>query len=186
MTKDQALTSMSIKSFFGLSGRIIAAHFMTYWFVGFLFFLTGLNVLVFYEAHPNPLVTALHRSSSLLVQAGPLFQLIRGAIFALALLPFRRVFLERKWGWVYLWGLFLALAIFAPAGEMPGSIEGFVYTNLPVMFHLIYLPEIVIQTLIFSWLVVTWEHHKVKKLTIPLLVVFFAILVISILGLLMR
>lgn len=185
MTKDQVLASISIKSFFGLSGRIIIAHFLTYFFVGLFFYLTGLNVLVFYEAHPDPIVTVFHRPiSSLLVRAGPLFQLIRGVIFALALFPFRWVFLEKKWGWVYLWGLFLALAIFAPAGESPGSIEGFVYTNLPVLFHLIYLPEIILQTLAFSWLVVTWEHHKAKNLTIPLVVVFLAILIISILGVL--
>ncbi|MFQ5891583.1 MAG: hypothetical protein ACE5HW_02165, partial [Candidatus Methanofastidiosia archaeon] len=81
-------------------------------------------------------------------------------------------------------GLFLTLAVFAPAGEQPSSIEGFIYTNLSVLFHLLYLPEIILQTLVFSWLVVTWEHHKGKKLTIPLVVVFFAILIIMILGIL--
>ena len=146
----------------------------------------GIHVFAYYEANPDPLVTAFHwPSTSPFVMAGPLFQLVRAVIFALALYPFRRVFLERRWGWVYLWGLFLALAIFAPSGEQPGSIEGYVYINLPVLFHLLYLPEIVLQTLLFSWLVVFWEHHKVKKLTIPLVVVFFAILIMSILGVLM-
>jgi hypothetical protein len=179
------VSQTTLEALFGFSGRIIIAQFLTYFFVGFFFYLSGFHVFVYYENNPNPLVTAFHRpSSSLLVQAGPLFQLIRGVIFAVALFPFRRVFLERKWGWVYLWGLFLALAIFAPAGESPGSIEGFVYTNLPVLFHLMYLPELIVQTLAFSWLVVAWEHHKVKELTIPLLVVFFAILIIMIIGVL--
>lgn len=94
------------------------------------------------------------------------------------------VFLDSKWGVIKLWGLFLALAVFAPAGEAPGSIEGVVCTNLPALFHLIYLPELVIQTLAFSWLLVTWEHNKDKKgLTIPLVIVFGLIVSMIVMGL---
>jgi hypothetical protein len=167
-------------AFIGFAGRMIVAHFLTYFFIGLLFYVSGLNVIVYYEQHPQALINALYRdTSSLLVTAGPLFQLLRGFIFALALYPFRTVFLERKFGWLYLWGIFLALAIFAPASAAPGSIEGFVYTNLPISFHLIYLPEIMLQTLAFAWLFVVWEKHPVKKLTIPLLVVFFLILLMN-------
>jgi hypothetical protein len=167
-------------SFIGFAGRMIVAHFLTYFFIGLLFYVSGLNVLTYYEQHPHQLVNALFReTSSLLVMAGPLFQLLRGLIFALTLYPFRTVFLERKFGWLYLWGIFLALAILAPASAAPGSIEGFVYTNLPISFHLIYLPEIILQTLAFAWLFVVWEKHPVKKLTVPLVVVFFLILLMN-------
>jgi hypothetical protein len=167
-------------AFIGFAGRMIVAHFLTYFFIGLLFYVSGLNVIVYYEQHPQALINALYRdTSSLLVTAGPLFQLLRGFIFALALYPFRTVFLERKFGWLYLWGIFLAFAIFAPASAAPGSIEGFVYTNLPISFHLIYLPEIILQTLAFAWLFVVWEKHPVKKLTIPLVVVFFLILLMN-------
>jgi hypothetical protein len=167
-------------SFISFAGRIIVAHFLTYFFLGLLFYVSGLNVIVYYEQHPQPLVNDLYReTSSLLVTAGPLFQLLRGFIFALALYPFRTIFLERKFGWLFLWGIFLAFAIFAPASAAPGSIEGFVYTNLPMSFHLINLPEIILQTLAFSWLFVVWEKHPVKKLTIPLVVIFFLILLMN-------
>jgi len=167
-------------SFIRFAGRMIVAHFLTYFFLGFVFYLTGLNVIVYYEQHPQALVNALYRdTSSLLATIGPLFQLLRGLIFALALYPFQVVFLERKFGWLYLWGIFLALAILAPASAAPGSIEGFVYTNLPMSYHLIYLPEIILQTLAFSGLFVLWERHPVKKLTIPLVVVFFLILLMN-------
>jgi hypothetical protein len=177
-------TKETTDSFLGFLGRMIVVQFLTYFFVGVLAVLSGVHIYAYYEAHPDPLVTAIQRPiSSPLVMAGPLFQLLRAAVFAVALFPFRRVFLERKWGVAYLWGLFLALAIFAPAGEAPGSIEGVVYTNLPTLFHLIYLPEILVQTLAFSWLFVTWEHHKGKKLlTIPLVIVFVLILATQILG----
>ena len=169
-----------LRPFLDFSGRMIVAHFLTYFFLGLLFYITGLNILVYYEQHPVPLVTAFFRpASSTPVMAGPFFQLLRGAIFALVLYPFRNVFFERKWGWLYLWGIFLGLAIFAPSSAAPGSIEGFVYTNFSTSFHLIYLPEIIIQTLAFAGLVVFWEHHNVKKLTIPLVVAFVLILLIS-------
>ena len=167
-------------AFIGFAARMIVAHFLTYFFIGLLFYVSGLNVIVYYEQHPQALINALCRdTSSLLVTAGPLFQLLRGFIFALALYPFRTVLLERKFGWLYLWGIFLALAIFAPASAAPGSIEGFVYTNLPISFHLIYVPEIILQTLAFAWLFVAWEKHPATKLTIPLVVVFFLILLMN-------
>ena len=164
-------------SFVKFTGRMIVAHFLTYFVIGLLFYVSGFNVVTYYEQHPQALINALFRdTSSLLATVGPLFQLLRGFIFALALYPFRTVFLERKFGWFYLWGIFLAFAIFAPSSAAPGSIEGFVYTNFPISFHLIYLPEIILQTLVFSWLFVAWEKHPVKKLTIPLVILFFLIL----------
>jgi hypothetical protein len=104
---------------------------------------------------------------------------LRGLIFAVALYPFRKVFLEHKWGWLYLWGIFLALAILAPSSAAPGSIEGLVYTNFSTTFHLIYLPEIILQTLAFSGVVVFWESHNAKRLTIPLVVIFVLILLMN-------
>lgn len=164
-------------TFLGFFGRMTVAHFLTYFFIGLLFYLSGLNVMAYYEQHPHQLINALYReTSSVLVMAGPLFQLLRGLLIALAIYPFRSVIIDRKLGWLYLWVIFLVLAILAPASAAPGSIEGYVYTNLPISFHLIGLPEIMLQTLAFSLLFVVWEHHRVKKMTIPLVVAFFLIL----------
>jgi len=178
-------TKENANTFWGFLGRVIVAQLVTYFFMGVLTVGTGIHIYAYYGANPDPLVTALQRPiDSSLVMAGPLFQILRASIFAMALYPFRSIFLEKKWGVIYLWGLFLALAIFAPAGEAPGSIEGVVYTNLPSVFHLIYLPELVIQTLAFSWLLVTWERNKGKKLlTIPLVIVFFLIMIMITIGL---
>ncbi len=178
-------TYETTNSFWGFFGRVIVAQVLTYFFMGVLSVGVGIHIYAYYGANPDPLFTALQRPiDSPLVTAGPLFQILRAAIIAVALYPFRSIFLERKWGVIYLWGLFLALAIFAPAGEAPGSIEGVIYTNLPTLFHLIYLPELIIQTLAFSWLLVTWEHNKGKKLlTIPLVIVFALIVTMLIMGL---
>lgn len=181
-------TTDSTSSFFGFLGRVIVTQLVTYFVMGVLTVWAGIHIYAYYDAHPDPLFSALQRPmESTLVMAGPLFQMLRAAIFAVALYPFRSIFLGRKKGVIYLWGLFLALAIFAPAGEAPGSIEGVIYTNLPALFHLIYLPEIIIQTLAFSWLLVTWDHNKDKKwLTIPLVFVFALIAIMIILGIIQQ
>ncbi|RZN67733.1 MAG: hypothetical protein EF807_07185 [Candidatus Methanolliviera hydrocarbonicum] len=104
---------------------------------------------------------------------------------ALAIFPFRKVFLHKERGWMLLWGLFIALAILSPAGPTPGSIEGIVYTVLPLQFHLIGLPEALLQTLALSFLFCFWERRpEEKKIWIPLLAIFIAILALSILGVL--
>ncbi len=178
---------MNNVSFLKFSGKVIVSHFLTYFLTGLIFYLIGLNVVVYYETHPTiPLATELFRSTqSLLVTAGPLFQLLRGALFCLALYPFRKVFLEDRKGWLYLWGIFLVFAILAPSSAAPGSIEGLIYTNFPLEFHLMYLPEILIQTLAFSGLLIFWVNHPVKKLTIPLVVLFCLILLMIVPGVLM-
>jgi hypothetical protein len=80
---------------------------------------------------------------------------------------------------------FIALAILSPAGPTPGSIEGIVYTVLPLQFHLIGLPEALLQTLALSFLFCFWERRpEEKKIWIPLLAIFIAILALSILGVL--
>ena len=47
-----------LNTFLGFSGRVIVAHFLTYFCMGLVFYITGLNVLVYYEQHAEPLVTA--------------------------------------------------------------------------------------------------------------------------------
>lgn len=64
------------------------------------------------------------------------------------------------------------------AGAAPGSIEGFIYTKLPLWYHLGYLPDILLQTLAFSVLLFTWERKRSKKIAIPLVITFGIIVAI--------
>jgi hypothetical protein len=187
MKKSEVYIMNQNNVFPGFLGRVTVAHFLTYFLMGIIFAAIGFNVIVYYEQNPDPLVNAFFRpTTSLWVVAGPLFQVLRGALIALTLYPFRKVFLENKWGWIYLWGIFLSLAILVPSGAAPGSMEGVIYTTLPFKFHLIGLPEIILQTLAFSWLVVYWENHQVKKLSIPLIVVFALLTLVLVLGLVLN
>ncbi len=151
---------MALRPILSWVGRATIVHFATYFLFGVFFF----NILGYATLYSLPDVAPFLRpTTDPLVMAGPFLQLIRGPIIGLALYPARTVFLSRKWGWVLLWGLMLGLMIFAPAGAAPGSIEGLIYTKVPLWFHALSLPETIMQTLAFSWLLVTWQKGGARS-----------------------
>lgn len=87
-------------------------------------------------------------------------QIIRGALLALAVYPFRAVILGGKYGWLKLFWLMYVLTSIGAVITGPGSIEGFLYTNFKYN-PLIGVPEITLQMLAFSWIFCKWMA-KVK------------------------
>ena len=100
-------------------------------------------------------------TTSIWVYLGPLFQPVRGLLYAIALFPFRSTILEMKRGWLALWVLILVVGILSTSGPNPGSLEGIVYTHIPILVHLRYSAEVYLQTLSFAWLLVRWERRRV-------------------------
>lgn len=139
--------------------RITAAHIITYFIAGILAF----NLFNYKESfQTGDLAVLMKPVSSPWVMAGSALQVFRGILFSLVLWPFKIVFLENKRGWLLLWFLFLGLAILGTTGPAPGSFEGIIYTNFPVLDQIIGLRETVFQTLIFSLLVFFWYKHPRK------------------------
>ncbi len=136
--------------------RVTACHVVTYMIAGLLAY-----SLFDYKGlfDTGPLAVFMRPIDSKWVAVGPGLQIIRGLIFAIVLYPFRRVFLEEDRGWLKLWGLFLGLAILAPEGPSPGSVEGLIYTKVPLLDHLRGLPEVVLQTLGLSLLLTGWYRR---------------------------
>lgn len=152
--------AMEIRDLLRFVGRATVVHFATYFAFGLLFF----TIPGYGAVYSNPEVSPMIRpTTDPLAMAGPFLQLARGPILALALFPFRSVFVEQRRGWIALWGLFLGLAILGPAVAAPGSFEGLIYTKLPLWFHLFVLPEVILQTLAFSWLFVWWQRLKMPS-----------------------
>jgi hypothetical protein len=94
---------------------------------------------------------------------GPFLQPIRGLIFAIGLWPLRGLLIERKRGWLILWGLLVTIGILSTPAASPGSIEGMLYSKLPMWYHLMGYPEILLQTLVFSIWLVWWERQSMKS-----------------------
>lgn len=162
--------------------RVVVLHTVTYWVAG-LVFATAFDYQTLFAV--PPLSTYMRPLDSLWVVAGPLLQPVRGAVMGLALWPFRHVVVDRDRGWLYLWGLFVGVAILNAPGPAPGSFEGFVYTTVPLTVQLRGLPEVLVQTLLFSVGLVYWERNPADRRLRWLFIGFFVLLLgLSLFGLL--
>jgi hypothetical protein len=147
---------MDHESFGRFAGRVTSCHLVTYFIVGVLAY-TLFDYGTLFQT--SGFACLMRPISSRWVAAGPALQVVRGLIFAVALFPFRGVFLGGGWGWLKLWGLLVGLAIFSTAGAAPGSVEGMIYTKISLGSQLIGLPEVLLQTLAFSVVVTAWDRH---------------------------
>ncbi len=152
-------TNSGWKTFAGFSLRVIVTHTLTY----FVFGLVASSVFHYATLFELPVIRdfmlPMAQHDMLL---GPFLQPVRGLIFAIGLWPLRRFLLESKRGWLILWGLLVTIGILSTPAAAPGSIEGVLYTKLPLWYHLIGLPEIVLQTLLFSIWLVWWERQSLR------------------------
>lgn len=94
---------------------------------------------------------------------GPLLQPIRGLLFAIALWPIRDKLLKSKRGWLILWSLIVIIGILSTPSASPSSLEGLFYSKLPLWYHLIGFPEILLQTLSFSFILLWWDKSPVSR-----------------------
>lgn len=135
--------------------KVTVAHVLTYIVCGMVF-----SQIFSYQ---NSLSDAGMRDmNSIIVGLAPLFQIIRGLLFAIVLWMIRDVFMNKKYGWLKLWIILIILGIFNTPGTAPGSIEGFIYllpSNEPLSLQIGGMIEILIQTLIFS-IIVTFKRKK--------------------------
>ncbi|MGI6701172.1 MAG: hypothetical protein ACOX3U_01720 [Christensenellales bacterium] len=133
--------------------RFIALHTLTYLVFGVLFMLVSGYFEYFIRDPIFDLV--MKPADALTVRIAPLVQVIRGALLALAVYPFREVFEERK-GWLKLFVLLFILTGIGAVITGPGSIEGFLYTRFSFN-PLIGYPEIGLQMFTFSLLFCRWQ-----------------------------
>ncbi|HVO09904.1 MAG TPA: hypothetical protein VMX54_04035 [Vicinamibacteria bacterium] len=159
--------------------RVTACHMVTYTIAGILAFYLADYQHSFASEH---LACYMLPTSSMWVAAGPGLQVIRGLIFALCLYPFRHVFLDEPRGWLKLWGLVVGLAILSTAGPSPGSIEGMIYTRIPVRDQILGLHETLGQTLAFSILLVLWYRRPHRAWGIVMSIATALVLLMSLAG----
>ena len=134
--------------------RTTAIHFVTYFLAG----LVASTLLNYRWAFEQPVIRdymVAFDSTALFI--GPLLQLVRGMIFGLVLLPFRHL-IATRFGWLWLWALIVGVGILSTPAAAPSSLDGLVYTRLPLWYHAFGLPEVLVQTLIFCLLV--WAYAR--------------------------
>jgi hypothetical protein len=169
-------------SLVSLIARTIVVHTITYFLMGIL----AATLLGYAEAFATPWMACWMRQlDDPMVTAGPLFAPIRGLIFALAFYPLRGLLFGRKNGWLVLWWLLVALGILSTFGPAPGSVEGVIYTVIPISQQLRGWLEVVTQALLLSVILVYWVNHPKKRWLNWLMgVIFVVMLLLPALGLL--
>lgn len=171
-------------SFMTLAIKTIVVHTITYFLMGIL----ASTFLNYAERFARPEMACWMRQlDDPLIMAGPLLQPIRGLIFALAFYPLREILFGRKSGWLISWWLLVALGILSTFGPPPGSIEGMIYTRIPILDQLVGWLEVVPQALLLSVILFYWVNHPEKKwLNWVMGAVFFVMILMPVAGLLLR
>jgi hypothetical protein len=179
MTDEQTERELSLSR---LTVKTIIVHTITYFVAGILAYTLGGYEKTFSEP---PLSYLMRPTSDPLVMAGPLFQPIRGVIFASALYPLRSVLFVERRGWLILWWLLLALGVLSTFGPGPGSVEGMIYTTIPPLKQILGLWEVILQSLLFSVILFYWVNHPEKRwLSWTLCIAFSTVIILPVLGLL--
>ena len=154
------------------------------------YFIAGILAFVFMEyerqfATENLSIIMKSTDSPWIVMA-PALQIIRGFIISLVLYPFKDVFLSSKNGWLKLWLLIIGLSYFSTIGPTFGSFEGLLFTKFSLSDHLFGIPETLLYTFLFSFLLCFWYKKPSKAINITSIVFVILIMIMSALGALSR
>ena len=166
----------------GLTLKAIVSHTLTYFLVGLV-----ASVVFNYAADfARPELRSFMRQlGDPIIALGPALQPIRGILFALAFYPLREILFRKRNGWLIMWWLLVALGIFSTFGPASGSVEGAIYTTLPLreQFFAGGMLEILTQSFLFSALLYYWVNHPEKRwLNWSLGILFGLVVLMSLMG----
>jgi hypothetical protein len=161
--------------------KTIVSHTVTY-------FVAGVTAFLFFD-YPRliaetALGAAMRPLSHPLVLAGPVLQPVRGLLFGLVFYMLREPFFGAPTGWLRIWMVLAGFGILGTFGAPPGSLEGVIYSVLPISIHLMLLTEVLVQSLVLSWLVFNWVTRPRRWLTWTMGAAFVAVVLFSLLSLL--
>jgi hypothetical protein len=161
-----------------LATKTAVCHALTYFCVGALayHFLHYADIL-------NDPHSGMRPTTDPLLLFGPALQVVRGVLFASVFYPFRQVLFERKNGWLLMAWMLIGLGILGTFAAPPGSLEGYIFTTVPVLKQMRSYLEIVTQAVLLSVLLCYWVRHPGKKwLSWTLSVVFAVCVTLPLLG----
>ncbi|MFZ6780191.1 hypothetical protein ACO0LD_25440 [Undibacterium sp. Ji83W] len=143
----------------GFIARTTLLHLLTYLIIGAISY----RLYAYRMWEGEHAVPGLRDPHSQFVQTWILpTQLLRGILHGIIFLPLRQNLLKQgKWG-----GLIIAsiLIFIGAVGGINGAMEALVYTTgFNLELFLTHFPEIVVQTLLFAYLLLAWEARIDRK-----------------------
>ncbi len=169
-------------TFWGITLRTIIVHTITYFIIG----LVAFSLFNYSARFAEPPMNAFMRpTDDPIVALGVLFQPLRGLLFGIVFYLLRNSLFSSKRGWLTAWVMLVFVGIFSTFGPTPGSIEGFVYTIIPLKGQLAGLSEVLTQSFLLSALVFYWVRHpNIRWLNWGLSILFLIVLLLPLLGML--
>jgi hypothetical protein len=170
-------------TFWGITLKTMVVHTITYFAVGLLAF----TVFDYSARFADPSISCFMRQTDdPLVAAGPLFQPIRGFLFGIVFYLLRDALFRGRGGWFTMWVMLVLVGIFSTFGPTPGSVEGMIYTTLPIRGQLFGLIEVLLQSMLLSVVTTYWViRPDLRWLNWLLGVLFIIVLLLPTLGLLL-
>jgi hypothetical protein len=159
--------------FFPLAVKTVVCHTITYMVMGGLAY----HFLHYADFINNP-CSGMRPVTSLWVIFGPPMQVFRGVLFASVFYFFREQLFESKNGWLRMAWLLIGIGILGTFAAPAGSLEGFIYTTVPIAMQLRGYLEIVTQALLLSALLCYWVNHPGKRWLNWVLGVMYAVCVV--------
>ena len=168
-------------SFQDITIKTTIVHTITYFLVG----LVAYFAFDYSTQFADPALASLMRpTNDPLVQAGILFQPIRGILFGLVFYQLQSVFFDKEKGYLNMWFILIIVGIFSTFGTAPGSIEGLIYTKVEFSGMWKGLSEVLLQSFLLSYVTWYWINHpKNKWLGRVFVTIFIVSLLIPALGL---
>ena len=171
-------------SFKSITIKTMIIHTISYFCMGVLaFFLMDYTALFAEPVMRNYMRPIDHP----MIAAGTMVQVLRGFLFGLVFYSLRETVFARPRGWLTLWLVLVVVGIISTFAPAPGSVEGLVYTQIPLWQHLKGMPEILLQALLLAFLSHYWINHPKKKwLNWTFWMVFILALLMSLAGFVTR
>jgi hypothetical protein len=174
-SKETGLQEEHQITFLGLTVKTIVVHTVTYFIMGLL----ALALLDYRTAFESPITREYMRLvDDPIVALGPGLQFIRGILFAVVFYLLRDILFGRKNGWLIMWVMLVFVGILSTFAAAPGSVEGLLYTKMPVGLQISGWLEVMTQALLLSVILFYWVNHPEKKWLAWVLGIIFALVII--------
>jgi hypothetical protein len=158
--------------------RITVAHTVAYFFAG-VFAVVFMNYREHYASKSFELL--MLPVNSPMVALGPSLNILRGIMLGFILLSVRSIILGDK-GFLKLAILTLGMSFISTLGPTPGSFEGYIYTKLPLEYHLMWIPETLIYVAMFAGIPYLWYKTEKKYFNVIAIVLIVLILLSGLAG----